>query len=170
MHLELQAGDRTRTLSARRDGDGWRLESEGAALPLEVLAVNGDVVDLKIDGARSRCWVARRGAERLVFLDGAVHVLRLPEDEDAALDDDRGDLGPELKAQMPGTVVKVLVDEGAEVAEGAPLVIMEAMKMETEIAAPLAGRVAKVHVAAGQVLAAGDALLDLDPDPDPGAD
>lgn len=163
MHLDLQAGDRIRSLNAWCEGDRWRLEADGAALPVAVLAVDGGTVDLKVEGVRTRCWVARRGADRLVFLDGVVHTLRLP-DDDAEFDDDLGDRGPNLTARMPGTVVKVLVAEGDRVAAGDPLVIMEAMKMETEIAAPVDGAVAVVYVAAGQVLAAGDPLLDLDPD------
>ena len=73
-----------------------------------------------------------------------------------------------LRAQLPGKVVKLLVAEGDVVTAGQPLVILEAMKMETEVAAPRGGRVARVHVAAGRILAMGDPLLDLDPDQEPG--
>ena len=163
MHLELQAGEAIRKLSIRLEGQAWRIDEDGAALPVEILAANGETVDLLVDGVRKRAYVARRGAERLVFMDGVVHVLRLPDDEDGDDLDDMGDTGPNLTAKMPGTVVKVMAAEGDEVAAGQPLVIMEAMKMETEIVSPLNGRVAKVHVVEAQVLAAGDALLDLDP-------
>jgi biotin carboxyl carrier protein len=163
VHLELQAGEDIRKLSARRDGQVWRIDENGEALPLEILAADGEQVDLLVDGVRKRAYVARRGAERLVFMDGIVHVLRLPDDEDGDDLDEMGDTGPNLTAKMPGTVVKVLVAEGDTVAAGDPLVIMEAMKMETEIVSPLNGRVAKVHTAEAQVLAAGDPLLDLEP-------
>ena len=53
-------------------------------------------------------------------------------------------------APIPGLVVKVLVVDGEEIAEGQPLVLLEAMKMENELCAVRAGRVKQVKVAAGQ--------------------
>ena len=163
MHLELQHGTEVHRLSVRRDGESWTVTQDGAASPVEILAADAEEVAFAHDGARGRAYVARRGSERLVFLDGVVHTLRLADEDEDDLLDDPGENSPNLVAKMPGTVVKVLVAEGEAVAAGAPLLIMEAMKMETEIASPLDGRVAKVRAAAGQVLAAGDPLLDLDP-------
>jgi biotin carboxyl carrier protein len=64
----------------------------------------------------------------------------------------------ELRAPMPGRVVKVLVAAGAEIAAGAPCVVVEAMKMENELRSPVAGKVAAVHVVEG-VSVEGQALL-----------
>jgi len=163
VHLELQHGNDVHRLSVKRDGESWTVTQDGAASPVEILAADAEEVAYVQDGARGRAYVARRGSERLVFLDGVVHTLRLADEDEDDLLDDPGENSPNLVAKMPGTVVKVLVAEGEAVAVGAPLLIMEAMKMETEIASPLDGRVAKVRAAAGQVLAAGDPLLDLDP-------
>jgi len=54
-----------------------------------------------------------------------------------------------LVAPMPGKVVKVLVTEGQEVAASAPLVVLEAMKMEHTVRATTAGIVRAIHVAVG---------------------
>ena len=54
-----------------------------------------------------------------------------------------------LVAPMPGKVVKVLASEGQEVAAGAALVVLEAMKMEHTVRAPTAGPVRALHVAVG---------------------
>jgi 3-methylcrotonyl-CoA carboxylase alpha subunit len=67
-----------------------------------------------------------------------------------------------LQAPMPGTVLRVEVREGEQVAEGAPLVVLEAMKMELAVSAPAAGTVAAVMVAAGDLVARGQALVELD--------
>lgn len=55
-----------------------------------------------------------------------------------------------LAAPMPGTVVQVLTTEGQTVAAGEALFIIEAMKMQNEIAAPIGGRVTKLNVTPGQ--------------------
>lgn len=63
-----------------------------------------------------------------------------------------------LPSPLPGTVVKIVVAEGDEVAEGDVILVIEAMKMETEIKAPKAGIVREISVTQSQVVAAGDTL------------
>ena len=71
--------------------------------------------------------------------------------------------GPlDVKATLPGLVVAVAAEEGSEVAEGDPLVTIEAMKMQNEVRAPRPGRVGAVAVIAGQTVAAGATLLRLE--------
>ena len=60
---------------------------------------------------------------------------------------------------MPGKVVKVLVAEGDEVAAGVPVVVVEAMKMENELASTRAGVVQKVHVKPGDAVEGGARLV-----------
>lgn len=55
-------------------------------------------------------------------------------------------------APMPGKVVKILAGLGAEVAEGQPLLVIEAMKMENELRSPRAGKVVELHVREGQTV------------------
>jgi 3-methylcrotonyl-CoA carboxylase alpha subunit len=67
----------------------------------------------------------------------------------------------ELHAPMTGTVVEVFVREGETVAAGAPLLIVEALKMEHRIAAPAAARILRLHVGAGDRVDVGAALVSL---------
>jgi acetyl/propionyl-CoA carboxylase alpha subunit len=64
-------------------------------------------------------------------------------------------------APMPGKIVSVAVEPGQEVASGAPLVVMEAMKMQNEIHARRSGRVRRVFVQAGQAVEGGATLVEL---------
>ena len=68
-----------------------------------------------------------------------------------------------VTAQMTGRVISVNVKPGDQVTEGQILLIVEAMKMENEIAAPLAGAVKEVAVAAGARVSEGDLLLHIEP-------
>ena len=69
-----------------------------------------------------------------------------------------GGEGTPVKAALPGTVLKVLVEEGDSIEEGDVLAVVEAMKMETEIKSPVGGTVQSVeievggHVQTGQIL------------------
>ena len=64
-----------------------------------------------------------------------------------------------IAAPMPGKLIRILVDEGAEVAAGDGLVVIEAMKMENELRAPRGGKVKQVAVQEGQAVEAGALLV-----------
>jgi len=69
--------------------------------------------------------------------------------------------GENLEAPMPGRIVEVLTEEGREVRAGEPLLILEAMKMQNEIQAPIAGKIKKIHVKAGQNVLKDDMLVEI---------
>lgn len=66
-----------------------------------------------------------------------------------------------IGASMPGTVIKLLVEEGEKVKKGDHLIITEAMKMETTVQAPFDGIVKKVHVKNGEPIQTGDLLIEM---------
>ncbi|HET6380231.1 MAG TPA: biotin/lipoyl-containing protein [candidate division Zixibacteria bacterium] len=120
------------------------------------------------DGRRSETVVVEgSGTEWTVTLRGrripvTVRTWRervLAEAEHAAAA--RG--GPlDIKATLPGLVVAIQATEGSEVEEGAPLLVLEAMKMQNEVRAPRAGRVVTIAVAAGQPVPTGALLVRIE--------
>ena len=68
----------------------------------------------------------------------------------------------QVAVPMQGTIVKVLVEVGQEVAEGEAVVVLEAMKMENELRAPRSGVVQAVHVDAGDAVEAGALLVSIE--------
>ncbi len=97
-----------------------------------------------------------------------VDVLSELEDDDAS-----GDAGPggskrpratgpgDVTSSMPGTIIDVLVEVGSEVNAGDPVLVTEAMKMETEIQAPIAGTVSAIHVAKGDSVNPDETLVEI---------
>ena len=69
-----------------------------------------------------------------------------------------------LTAPMGGTVVNVLIEAGADVKSGETLLVLEAMKMETEVTAPKDGKVKSVDVAVGDAVQGGQVLIEWDDD------
>jgi pyruvate carboxylase subunit B len=67
--------------------------------------------------------------------------------------------GTDVEAPTPGNIVKILVDVGSDVTEDQPLVVMEAMKMESEVKSPCAGKVLAVHISAGDTVQTSDLLF-----------
>jgi biotin carboxyl carrier protein len=75
----------------------------------------------------------------------------------------RGHGGPiDVRASLPGLVVAISAAAGSEVAEGDPLLTIEAMKMQNEVRAPRAGRIGVVAVVAGEKVATGELLLRIE--------
>ena len=89
-------------------------------------------------------------------------TLRLDVDTAAAGQAAGGREQSNVVAPMPGTVIRVLVEPGAEVAARQPLVVLEAMKMETPLVSPYAATVRTVHVSEGDRVAGGAVLVELD--------
>ena len=93
------------------------------------------------------------------------------QDEDAAVESalmgSKADIGEVdghlISAEISGNVWKLLVEEGSQVSEGQPLVIVEAMKMEFEIVANASGKVTGLHCQPGSIINAGDPVLVIDP-------
>jgi acetyl/propionyl-CoA carboxylase alpha subunit len=85
-------------------------------------------------------------------------------DVDTAAAQHQGDSAEQstLTAPMPGTVIKVLAEAGARVAARQPLVVLEAMKMETPLVSPYDATVRAVHVSEGDRVAGGAVLVELD--------
>ena len=71
-------------------------------------------------------------------------------------------MAEEIRAEMVANVMSVVVAEGAEVADGDTLVILESMKMEIPVITEVAGRVTSIAVTAGDVVQSGDLIAVVD--------
>ncbi len=69
--------------------------------------------------------------------------------------------GTEVEAPTPGNIVKVLVETGNAVSEGQPLLVMEAMKMESEVKSPKSGKIVAIHVNSGDTVQASEPLVTI---------
>ena len=68
----------------------------------------------------------------------------------------------DVSTTMPGNIVDVLVKEGDSVKAGQAVLITEAMKMETEVQAPIAGTVKAIHIAKGDRVNPGEVLIEIE--------
>ncbi|RLA38242.1 MAG: 3-methylcrotonyl-CoA carboxylase [Gammaproteobacteria bacterium] len=119
----------------------------------------GDLV-ATLDGTRLTLTVVREESGLTLFYGGERHHLHLHDPAMAAADEEV--TGGGLTAPMPGKIVAVHVSAGEHVERGAPLLVLEAMKMEHTIVAPASGTVVEVRFAVGEQVDDGDALLVLE--------
>src|SRR5207253_481239 len=64
-----------------------------------------------------------------------------------------------VRAPMPGLVLRLPMDPGSNVEKGQTVVILEAMKMENDLASPISGKVKEIRVSTGQTVNQGDVLV-----------
>ena len=140
--VELPSG----ALQARLDGNPIDVDVVVVAAERAQLSVrvNGQVVDLTTEGTPPELGAVASGHRSYV----RVESERMRSADQAKKSTVHGG-DKTVKSPMPGRVVKVLVGRGDVVEVGQGLLVLEAMKMENEVRARIAGTVAEVHVAPG---------------------
>jgi len=118
-----------------------------APAPVTAATTGPAVYDVRVNGRSFTVEVSESGAATRIEPAAATATAATPS------------AGQPVPAPLAGTVFKVLVAPGDSVREGQPVLVLEAMKMETEVAAPLAGTVSSVRVKAGDAVSVGDELL-----------
>jgi 3-methylcrotonyl-CoA carboxylase alpha subunit len=141
--------------------DGYVLHHAGSRAPLAISAVDGTRLGIRFGGGTRVADVVRSGDELHVFTGGRhrmlsrVDIIAQSSDGDAATG--------RLTAPMPGRVIAIAATAGARVERGAPLLVMEAMKMEHTIVAPADGVVADVLFGVGDQVEEGVELVRFEP-------
>ena len=142
----------------RLDGRPVTVDAVSIGGRLSIL-VDGRVIDLELAGSLPRVSYAAHGARG-----------------EATIETERTRTDPSLRAAarvregavvapMPGRIVRLLVAPGDHVEAGAPLVVIEAMKMENELCAGHAATIARILVEPGVTVEAGAKLVELTPAP-----
>ena len=137
VEAELAAVPDSPVRHLRMGSRGWRLTAERTE----------DGWEVRIGGRKIAVGVEDERRRRIRQMTGGGPAARGP---------------TEVRAPMPGKIVRVEVEPGQEVEAGSPLVVMEAMKMENELDAERAGTVKDVSVEPGQTVNQSDLLVRIE--------
>jgi 3-methylcrotonyl-CoA carboxylase alpha subunit len=157
--VRLAHGEQNADVGVRRDGAGYRLRIGERQIAASA-EIGPDGLAVWVDGEASRVAVVERDDELHLFTPAGraridrLDPLRLAEVEDQA--DDR------LTAPMPGKIVRQSIAVGDRVVRGAPLVVIEAMKMEHTIVAPHDGQILQLHYGEGDQVEDGVILIEFE--------
>lgn len=165
MKLILTRGARDIRSEVSPEGDGYVVTIDGR--PMRVAGSFGRSMRVRIDGRPVEAAIRKEGLEIIVELRGRAYAFR-PRDarapvlsrRNADADSTRG----EIHAPMPGLIVEILVKEGDPVEAGQPIIIVEAMKMQNALVAPIRGRLSSVAIAPGAAVETGQRLATIRPD------
>jgi 3-methylcrotonyl-CoA carboxylase alpha subunit len=139
------------------------------SIAADLALVDGHAVDVHLgsggarvaaDGRTARAWAVRAADTVWVFMDGDVATFQVGRADAARR---ARPAHGSLTAPMPATVRQVAVAPGDVVTPGDILIVLEAMKMELPVRAPAAGRIAAVKCRQGDLVEAGQELVELTP-------
>lgn len=141
------------------DFASWRLQIEDFQIRAEGILDDQGWLRARLDGHSMRVGFHKKGHDITVFRGAEFSRMRLHDPIEVEESEDfRGD---KVLSPMPGRIVRLLVEEGAQVAKNQPLAIIEAMKMEHTVSAPLAGTVESLYFIAGDQVEEGAELMKL---------
>ncbi|MDB5543539.1 MAG: putative acyl-CoA carboxylase alpha chain protein, partial [Hyphomicrobiales bacterium] len=152
----VQGGSEIALTAIWRD-DGYEFVIDGQRCVVTGADDGDGGLALRADDEMLRATAVFDGDRFTIIVDGAEHVFGLVDQRRPAPREEHA--GGRLSSPLPGAVVAVLAEVGAIVQKGAPLVIIEAMKMEHTVCAPRDGRIETVRVSAGDSVAAGAELI-----------
>ena len=155
---EVRLGERVLRVEVRRGREGVFVRLDGGPeQPATFHQVRGVLHSLVLGERRHELLADTQGAEARVVVGGLEYTAQVLDEAHArlaavAVARAGGHTRRELKAPMPGLVVKVLCQAGDQVAANQPLAVLQAMKMENELSLPHGGAVVQVNVSEGQTV------------------
>ncbi len=153
-----------KTVNFRIDGNA--IVADGRTVDFEILRETEGKLLVKIGGAVEELIFSENGDGVELFLNNSTQKFEVLSDRDLLLrglerEGARHHAHSEVRAPMPGLVVKTLVKKGDVVRKGDSLLILEAMKMENEIRTPAEAEVAEVLVKDGDIVEKDQTILRL---------
>lgn len=162
-YLTLQFEDHQYALHLQETDAVFRIACEQQHVELQLLDIKRHSCVLLTNTLRQRCRFAF-AADTLFLDDGRGH-FRFDDITHRPVKNAGAGGSGELKASMDGAIVKVLVDPGDAVVRGQTMVVLEAMKMEHQLKAGIAGTVEAISIQPGQQVKARQLLATISPDP-----
>jgi 3-methylcrotonyl-CoA carboxylase alpha subunit len=160
--LTFRCGERQETVEAAYLRDAFRLTLGGRSVVARGRLLDRNRIAFECDGHREEAVAVPEIGALHILLRGGSWKIAWVNPLDVEAEGGAGHGG--LLAPMPGRIIALLVEPGARVEKGAPLLILEAMKMEHKLAAPSDGVVTAFRCAVDDQMAEGAELVDFEED------
>lgn len=159
MTYTFKIRDQIYKITLEKEDGQLQAEIEGRSIPVDFEKIEDDLYSVLIDGKSVSIGVFRKGKKVQVFIEGELYELEAVSEREQRKTSHIVSGIQEIKSPMPSRVVKILKGEGDEVAPEEGLIVVEAMKMESELKSPIAGKVKNVMVKEGDAVESGTVLL-----------
>ncbi|UCH09675.1 MAG: biotin/lipoyl-binding protein [Fidelibacterota bacterium] len=166
MILQATVADRVLQLNISVDDGKPRVEIEGHQPQLDLVKLSPYSYSLLIDGQSHHLSIRPSRDGYMVDLRRRTYHICLQDELDLTIEkmglkDAGRDRSGHVTAPIPGLITAISVRKGDKVVAGDQLLVLEAMKMENEIAAPMSGTIGALHIATGDTVEKGARLVDI---------
>jgi biotin carboxyl carrier protein len=165
--LELILDGKTYQVATNKTKDGYKFKVDDTEVDFSQIDFSGNCFKLNVNGQAKTVYVATDKGKSYVHIDGTVIPIEaaVEESESGAAGNEEIVNGKQIvHAPMPGKVVKIAVTDGQQVKEKEILCVIEAMKMENEIRAKIAGVVKQISFKAGDLVGTEETILIVEPE------
>ena len=160
MTYEVDIDGKNYRLELNRSDGRWDCRLDGREVVVDAVLARRDVLSVLIGGKAYEIKRERSPTDMQLWVGSMRYAVRVRDPRSLrsrqAADDGKGPR--KLVAPMPGKVVRVLVQEEAEVEAGQGIIVVEAMKMQNEVKSPKKGVVRKLAASEGANVNSGDVL------------
>jgi len=141
------------------EGKQTEVEIDGKKIPVEFQKIDERFYSILIDNRSVGVGILKKGKKVEVFIDGNLYEFEAISEKERQSGSALITGILEIKSPMPSRVVKILKNTDEEVEEGEGVIVIEAMKMESELKSPIDGRVKEVKVKEGIAVESGTVLV-----------
>jgi len=158
--LRLRRRSEQVVIGVTHDATQYRMEFDGRVIVATGVVIVDRKLEVFVDGEPFRCSFVRDDADLYVIRDGATEKFSLPKVDAASFTADVLSDG-RVSAPMPGQIIALLVKVGDAVRRDQPILVLEAMKMEHTIVAPIDGTLGRLGAAVGDRVVEGVELFHI---------
>ena len=158
MKLQAELNNEKYEIEIKRDGEKVLARVDEREYELEASEVERDVYLFKHENKIYEIYVAPNGIVNIGNRQFEINLIDPKRLRGAGTSSEIADGIAEIKTAMPGKIVRVLVEENAEIKQGEGVIVVEAMKMQNEMKSPKDGIVKEIRFAEGSTVNAGDVL------------
>ena len=163
MKYSLKIGKEILNFNLAESGEIFNIEFNEKKYNAELIKIDSNLYSMILDGQTCTVAIKKEGKSIEIFYKGDLFSFEVPSARDkSSLENASG--VDKISAPMPGRVVKVLKKVGDIIKEGEGLIVVEAMKMESELKSSIDGKVSEISVKDGDTVDLGAHLITVEND------
>ena len=150
--------DQIYKIDLEKDEKQLQVEIDGKTYPVEFDKIDDNLLSIIINDTSQSIGVLKKGKKLQVFINGDLYELEAVSEREQRKAHHTTSGVQEIKSPMPSRVVKILKAEGDDVAADEGIIVVEAMKMESELKSPIEGKVKEIMAKEGDTVESGTVL------------
>jgi biotin carboxyl carrier protein len=164
MEFSFIIDDIEKRVAVEKKGDGYAFSIDDVTYAVNAAPLSNGTIAFFVDNRSCVAVISRDSGGMSIELGGRMYRLKTPEsDAVAGAGHGAGHGDGSVTSPMPGNIIAVHVAEGDSVTSGQAVVVIESMKMQNEITAPISGTVTNVACSVGAQVGFGDMLVEIEP-------